>query len=94
MSTHESVLSVQEMSVSLPHSMGKVQAVREVSFEVGRGDTVCIVGESGCGKSMSAMAILNLLPRGSHGSIGMADQTRRLACRQRSLRAQLWAVRI
>jgi len=65
MSAREAVLSVGEMSVSLPHRLGRVHAVREVSFDVARGETVCIVGESGCGKSMSAMAILNLLPRGA-----------------------------
>ena len=65
MTGREPVLSVRDMSVSLPHRLGRVHAVREVSFDVGRGETVCIVGESGCGKSMSAMAILNLLPRGA-----------------------------
>ena len=59
------VLSVRDLTVSLPHRMGRVHAVRGISFDVGRGETVCIVGESGCGKSMSAMAILNLLPRGA-----------------------------
>jgi peptide/nickel transport system ATP-binding protein len=68
MNTHDPVLSVRDMSVSLPHRLGKVHAVREVSFDVRRGETVCIVGESGCGKSMSAMAILNLLPRGAERS--------------------------
>ncbi|WP_274631381.1 ABC transporter ATP-binding protein [Arvimicrobium flavum] len=65
MSARDPVLSVRDMSVTLPHRLGKVHAVRDVSFDVGRGETVCIVGESGCGKSMSAMAILNLLPRGA-----------------------------
>lgn len=59
------VLSVRDLKVSLPHKAGRVHAVRGVSFDIGRGETVCIVGESGCGKSMSAMAILDLLPRGA-----------------------------
>ncbi|MCY0150409.1 ABC transporter ATP-binding protein [Hoeflea sp. G2-23] len=59
------ILSVRDLDVSLPHRSGRVHAVRKISFDVKRGETVCIVGESGCGKSMSAMAILNLLPRGA-----------------------------
>lgn len=59
------VLCVEDLVVTLPHKQGRVHAVRGVSFSVGRGETVCIVGESGCGKSMTAMAILNLLPRGA-----------------------------
>jgi peptide/nickel transport system ATP-binding protein len=37
--------------------------VRDVSFTVKRGETLCIVGESGCGKSMTALALMDLLPR-------------------------------
>src|SRR5581483_2901578 len=37
-------------------------ALLDVSFEVNRGETLCIVGESGCGKSMTALAIMSLLP--------------------------------
>ena len=59
------VLSVEKLSVTLPHKAGLVHAVRDVSLNVARGETVCIVGESGCGKSMTAMAILNLLPAGA-----------------------------
>jgi peptide/nickel transport system ATP-binding protein len=70
MSADNPVLSVRDISVSLPHRLGRVQAVRQVSFDVARGETVCIVGESGCGKSMSAMATLNLLPRGAERSAG------------------------
>ena len=39
-----------------------LRAVRDVSFSVRRGETVCLVGESGCGKSLSALAIMDLLP--------------------------------
>jgi peptide/nickel transport system ATP-binding protein len=39
-----------------------LHAVRDVSFRVDRGETVSLVGESGCGKSMTALAIMNLLP--------------------------------
>ena len=65
MSAGPAVLSIRDLEVALPHREGTVHAVRGVSFEIGRGETVCVVGESGCGKSMTAMAVLNLLPRGA-----------------------------
>ena len=40
-----------------------MRAVDGVSFEVKRGETLCVVGESGCGKSVTAMSILRLLPQ-------------------------------
>jgi peptide/nickel transport system ATP-binding protein len=71
------VLSVRDLHVRLPHRAGIVHAVRGISFDIARGETVCIVGESGCGKSMTAMAILNLLPRGAKrqaGAIGFLGE--------------------
>jgi peptide/nickel transport system ATP-binding protein len=44
-------------------------AVNDLSFELRRGETLCIVGESGCGKSLTALSILRLLPR-PYGRIG------------------------
>ncbi|WP_245973691.1 ABC transporter ATP-binding protein [Bosea caraganae] len=70
MSESQPVLAVRDMHVRLPHRAGIVHAVRGVSFDLHRGETVCVVGESGCGKSMSAMAILNLLPRGARREAG------------------------
>src|SRR6266852_3882990 len=56
------VLSVANLRVSFG---GRTEAVRGVSLAVGRGETHCVVGESGCGKSISALSVMNLLPRGS-----------------------------
>jgi peptide/nickel transport system ATP-binding protein len=59
----EIVLDVQGLEVDLPTGRGMLHAVRDVSFQVRRGETLCLVGESGCGKSMTSLAVMNLLPR-------------------------------
>jgi peptide/nickel transport system ATP-binding protein len=58
----EPVLDVQDLSVTIRTPAGPLHAVRGVSFDVRRGETVCLVGESGCGKSMTSLAIMDLLP--------------------------------
>ena len=62
------VLDVQGLSVDIATSRGSLHAVRDVSFKVRRGETVCLVGESGCGKSMTALAIMSLLPAAARRS--------------------------
>ena len=57
------VLDVQGLHVDIRSAAGTVHPVRDVSFQVRRGETLCIVGESGCGKSMTSLAIMDLLPR-------------------------------
>ena len=57
------ILTVDGLEVSLPVPTGTLNAVQNVSFHVDRGETVCIVGESGCGKSLTALAIMDLLPK-------------------------------
>ena len=56
------VLTVEDLRVSLPVPAGRLRAVQGVSFHVDRGETLCIVGKSGCGKSLTALAIMGLLP--------------------------------
>jgi len=58
------VLSLQNLSVSLPAAADRSLAVDNISLEVGHGEIVCIVGESGSGKSITAHAVMGLLPRG------------------------------
>ncbi len=58
----EPLLEVRGLTVSFDTEEGPVQAVRDVSFSVRRGGVLCIVGESGCGKSVSCHALLRLLP--------------------------------
>lgn len=57
------LLEVEGLRVSIPVEDGALQAVRGVDFTVSRGETVCIVGESGCGKSLTSLALMRLLPR-------------------------------
>lgn len=59
---HESILDVVDLSVEFSTYGGIVQAVRGVSFSVMRGKTLAIVGESGCGKSVTVQSIMGLIP--------------------------------
>ena len=58
----EPLLKVEDLSVTFFTPRGTVTAVREASFEVSRGEVLGIVGESGCGKSTSAFAVMGYLP--------------------------------
>ena len=57
------ILEVEGLSVDIATAGGTLHAVRDLSFAVNRGETLCLVGESGCGKSMTALSIMDLLPR-------------------------------
>ncbi|MCY4070785.1 MAG: ABC transporter ATP-binding protein [Chloroflexi bacterium] len=58
----EPLLEVKNLKVHFHTDEGIIEAVRDVSFEIKRGETVAIVGESGCGKSVMARAILRIVP--------------------------------
>jgi len=60
--TAEPLLVVEDLNVRFPTDDGELQAVRGVSWEVKEREVLGIVGESGCGKSVSSMALLGLLP--------------------------------
>ena len=63
MTTGEPLLSIRDLAVSFATAEGKrVQALDGVSFDVPQGKTVGLVGESGCGKTVTALSILRLLP--------------------------------
>lgn len=57
------LLTVENLSVSFPTYQGVVQAVRDISFSLAHAETVAVVGESGCGKSATAQAIMGLIPQ-------------------------------
>ncbi|SBW06407.1 dipeptide transporter; ATP-binding component of ABC superfamily [uncultured Alphaproteobacteria bacterium] len=58
----EPLLAVENLTVDIPLGGRTLHAVRGVSFEIRRGETLCIVGESGSGKSITSLALMNLLP--------------------------------
>src|SRR5487761_1135382 len=60
------VLDVDDLSTHIKLSRSVVQAVGNVSFHIERGETLGLVGESGCGKSMTGLSIMRLLPNGGH----------------------------
>jgi len=60
--TDRPILSVEGMCVDLAVPSGQLHAVRGVDFSVNPRETFCIVGESGCGKTMTSLALMRLLP--------------------------------
>lgn len=59
----ENVLEVKNLKISFQTFFGEVEAVRGITFSVGKKETLAIVGESGCGKSVTANGIMQLLPK-------------------------------
>jgi len=57
------LLDIQHLSVSFKTDEGRVPAVNDVSLTLERGQVLGLVGESGCGKSVTAMSILRLIPQ-------------------------------
>ena len=80
------LLAVEDLTVTLDTIHGLGHAVRNLSFELMPGDTLGIVGESGCGKSMTALAILGLLPENAvtAGAIRF-DHRNLLVCSEQEL---------
>ena len=76
-SSADTILRIENLSVRFSMPEGPVDAVRNVSIRIDRGERVAIVGESGSGKSVTAASVLGLLPypRASHpsGAIHFGD---------------------
>ena len=70
------LLEVQDLRVTLQTSRGALPALRGVSFALDHGQTLGLIGESGCGKSITALALMGLLPEGARvsGSIRLGGQ--------------------
>jgi peptide/nickel transport system ATP-binding protein len=82
------VLAVKDLSVSFRTEDGRLSAVDNVSLEVADGEVLAVVGESGCGKSVTAMSIAGLLPRTAtvDGSVQL-DGTELIGADKRTLRS-------
>lgn len=59
----EKLMEVKNLSVSYFTYAGEVQSVRGISFDVKKGKTTAIVGESGCGKSVTAKSLMGLIEK-------------------------------
>jgi oligopeptide transport system ATP-binding protein len=68
----EALLAVEDLRVEFWTERGTVHAVNGISFAIERGETLGIVGESGCGKSVTALSLLGILPRAGRVVSGTA----------------------
>ena len=77
-SANGSLLAITDLEVSLFFRESAVQVVRDLSISVAEGETVALVGESGCGKTMTALSVMRLLPdppaKITDGSISLDGQ--------------------
>jgi oligopeptide/dipeptide ABC transporter ATP-binding protein len=83
------LLTVRDLRVSFPDAAGRIHPVDGVSFTIDRGKTLALVGESGCGKSLTSLALLRLIPppgRIDDGSCVTLDGSDILALRPDALR--------
>jgi len=62
MSSTKTLLSVRNLHTSFPMTQGTIRAVSGISFTLGRGEMLGMVGESGCGKSVTGLSIMRLVP--------------------------------
>jgi peptide/nickel transport system ATP-binding protein len=85
------LLDIQDLHVTYPSRSGPVPAVRGVDLSLGEGETLGLAGESGCGKSSFASAVLRLLPKGTTvtGSV-LLDGEDVLTMKPGRLRAVRW----
>ena len=85
------LLQVKDLSTHFRTDDGLVRAVDGVSWQLDSGRTLGIVGESGCGKSVSALSVMRLVPD-PPGEIvgGQVDSKPRLLCRLLAIHSMFW----
>ncbi len=85
----QAILDVQDLSLSFHTEKGHFQAISGMNFSISSGEIFCLVGESGCGKSLTAKAILGLTPENTHLSGQIILQGKNLlTLSEKELRAQ------
>jgi len=76
--SNDIILSIQDLVVSFASDEGEVEVLDRINFDLARGETLGIVGESGCGKSVAVFSIMRLLPQPSgnisNGKVIYRDQ--------------------
>ena len=86
------LLEVSQLRVWLPTQRGPVEAVRGLDFSLQRGETLGLVGESGCGKSISAMALMGLLPdKGKFSLYEWHNAYLEVGIQWQGMKAQAWS---
>ena len=58
----DALLSIRNLTTAFQTDAGRLRAVDDVSFDIGRSQTLAVVGESGCGKSVTALSVMRLVP--------------------------------
>jgi len=69
----EKVLNVEDLFIDIPLAEGILHAVDGINLYVNKGETLCVVGESGCGKSLTSLAIMDLLPKAANKTMTALD---------------------
>jgi len=91
-SAPQPLMSVRGLGIRFKTSRGVWQATRKIDFDIAAGERVGIVGESGCGKTITGLSILRLLPNnlaGLDGSI-LFDGVDLARCSTRAMRGAAW----
>ena len=68
--TKETLLDVRGLSLSIDTDEGTLEALSDITFTLERGETFALVGESGCGKSLTAASLMRLLPENARVTAG------------------------